>query len=321
LPAQLQEGLEKEFHLSSDDFEKLAAGQAIARIVPTGQPDDVRMIGVVLIKITSDDFIKAFRDIENFEKTKEVIRTHRFSSPPAESDLVDFAPDIKKSEILACHPGHCSYKLPAEAMQALQTSINWDAPDANEKSNLLVRKMTIDYLNRYRMQGDRALAVYYDTPAPYSLAEGLHSLIGSETRIGKALPDLIHYASTYPAGRPADTEDFFYWQEAAFGLKHVLRTQHVIIQRLPSEFGSRYAIISKMLFASHYFRAAVEFKYVYPVQTPSGEPAIYLITAQRSFIDGLTGLRGAIVRKVAEGRSPASLAADLQLAKEKMERH
>ncbi len=70
-----------------------------------------------------------------------------------------------------------------------------------------------------------------------------------------------------------DTEDFFYWQEAALGLKHF----------------------------------------------PSGEPAIYLISAQRSYIDGMTGAKGAIIRKIAEGRRPAKLAENLDLAKQQLE--
>jgi hypothetical protein len=146
-------------------------------------------------------------------------------------------------------------------------------------------------------------------------------LIGSETHVAKVVPDLVRFTSEYPANRPPQTDDFFYWQEAAFGLKHVLRTERVLIQKLALPGDPHYAIISKMLFASHYFRAAIEFQYLYPVRNPNGEPAFYLLSGQRSYIDGLTGARGAIIRKIAEGRSPASLAENLRLAKERLERH
>ena len=319
----MRDGLESEFHFSADDIAKIEAGQAMARIVPTGRPDDVRMVGVVLIKSSANEFLKAFRDIEHFEITKEVVRTKRFSSPPNVADLADFQmTDLKKSDLLSCRPGHCSYKLPAEEMKAIQTGIDWNAPDAQAKAEALIRQRIIAYLDNYRQNGDSALAVYYDTESPYSVAECLHSLIGSETRIDKVVPQLVRFATEYPANRPPNTEDFFYWQEAAFGLKHVLRTEHVIIQQLSAAAGDpHYAIISKMLFATHYFRAAVEFQYVYPVRTASGEPAFYLLSAQRSYIDGMTGARGAIIRKIAEGRSPARLAENLQLAKQRLENH
>ena len=316
----MRQGLEREFHFSQEDLTKLESGQAVARMVATGRPDDVRMVGVVLIKASAEEYLKAFRDIDHFAISKDVVRTRRFSSPPSEADLADFhTADIKK-DIMACRPGHCAYKLPVSEMTAMQTSIDWNAPDADVRAQKFIHERVLKYLNNYRQKGDNALAVYYDTDAPYSVADGLHSLIGSETRMAQVVPELVRYACDYPADRPADTEDFFYWQEAAFGLKHVFRTEHVMIQKLPSADGeAHYAIISKMLFATHYFRAAAEFQYLYPVRAANGEAAIYLLSAQRSYVDGMTGAKGAIIRKVAEGHSPARLAENLQQAKQRLE--
>ncbi|HVO96877.1 MAG TPA: hypothetical protein VMT15_02375 [Bryobacteraceae bacterium] len=309
--------MENEFHFTAADIAKIQSGQPVARLVATGKPDDVRMAGIVLIRTTPEVYIAALRDIEHFRMSKEVIHMHRFSSPPVESDLIEFPlPDFTKSELLACRPGHCSIKMPAEEMEILRKGIDWNAPDATERAAPLIRQRIVAYIYRYLREGDSALAVYYDTPAPYSVAEGLHSLIGNETHIAQSMPELIRFASEFPARRPAGTEDFLYWQEAAFGLKHVLRTQHVLIQKLPE---GRYAIISKMLFATHYFRAAIEYSYIYPVRTPSGEPAIYVATSQRSYVDGMTGVKGAIIHRVAESRSPATLANNLRLAKEFLE--
>ena len=318
----MRQGIESEFHFSAEDFTKVESGQAVARMVPTGKPDDVRMVGVVLIRASADQYLKAFRDIEHFAASKDVVRTKRFSSPPSEADLVDFhTADIRK-DIMACHPGHCSFKLPAEEMTAIQNGIDWNAPDADAKAQTFIHERILKYLNNYRQKGDSALAVYYDTDAPYSVADGLRSLIGSETRMAQVVPQLVRYACDYPADRPANTDDFFYWQEAAFGLKHVIRTEHVMIQKITEAGGDpHYAIISKMLFATHYFRAAAEFQYIYPVRMANGEPAIYLLSAQRSYVDGMTGAKGAIIRKVAEGRSPARLAENLQQAKQWLEQH
>jgi hypothetical protein len=275
LPPEMRQGLESEFQFSADDLGRVEAGQAIARMVPTGRTDDVRMVGVVLIKTSAEEFLKAFRDIEHFAVSRDVVRTKRFSSPPLEADLAEFRiADLKKSELLACHPGHCSYKLPAEEMTAIQNGVDWNAPDAAVKAEALIHQRVVLYVNNYRLKGDSALAVYYDTDSPYSVADGLHSLIGKETHIAKVVPQLVRFAAEYPANRPPNTEDFFYWQEAAFGLKHVLRTEHVIVQKLPSGDGDpHYAIISKMLFASHYFRAAVEFQYIHPVRA-ANRPSI-----------------------------------------------
>ncbi len=322
IPANLRSNLQTEFGFSREELSRAESGQAVARIVPTGRPDDVRLAGIVLIHVSPDEFLKAYRDIQRFEISKDVVQTGKFSSPPVTSDLANFhAKGLNKSDVMACRPGRCAYKIPVEAIRQLQTEIDWKAPDARERIDDLVRKLCVNYVQQYELRGDAALAHYYDTASPYSVADGLNSLIRSESRISQELPQLVRFASEYPAERPANTEDFIYWQEAAFGLKHVLRFQHVMIERLDAEGGSRYAIISKMLFATHYFRAAVEFKYLVTVRTPSGEPAIYLVSAQRSFVDGMTGIKGAILHRIAEGRSPKALVENLDLAKERLERH
>jgi len=153
---------------------------------------------------------RAYRDIEHFAISKDVVHTGLFSSPPVEADLVNFhVSDLKKEGILACRPGHCSYKLPAEEMTALQTGIDWSAPDAQAKAEALIRQRIVAYLNQYRANGDSELAVNYDTASPYSVAEGLHSLIGSETHVAKVVPDLVRFASEYPAnGRHKRTISF-----------------------------------------------------------------------------------------------------------------
>ncbi len=321
MPPEMRDALVSEFRLSPSDLAKVESGKAFSKIVPTGKPDDVRMVGVVLVHVSSETFINAFRDIEHFEIGKEVQRTGRFNSPPTEADFGGYhLPDLSKTDLFECHPGSCAYKMPAEAMESLRTKIDWTAPDANARAEALIHKLLIAHMLDYQRRGDPALAVYYDTPAPYSVAEGLHSLIGGEVGLWNRFPSLLRYAERYPQDKPADTDDFFYWQEAAFGLKHLLRLQHVMIQKVPSASAAHYAIISKMLFATHYFRAAIEFNYIYPVRSDAGEPAVYFVAAQRSYVDGLTGTKGAILRRIAESRSPASLAANLDLARQQLDR-
>jgi len=320
MPAQIREVLSKEYQFPSSELDKVERGEAVARMAPTQKPDDVRMAGVIRIQVSSDEFIRAYRQIEKFEASKEVIQTGRFSSPPSAADIAKYnSSDFTKKELEACRPGRCAYKLPAWLMEDLHAKIDWNAPDSEARAKALIRQHWIAYLTRYQQQGDSALAVYYDSPSPYSLADGLRSVIGAAKGLWSQLPDLAAYVQGYPRNKPAGVEDFFYWQEAAFGLKHVLRTQHVVIQKLPNPGDAHYAIVSKMLFATHYFRAAFEFKYIYPVRTASGQQAIYLLAGQRSYVDGMTGVRGSILRKIAESRSPASMVTNLEQGRTQLE--
>lgn len=101
-----------------------------------------------------------------------------------------------------------------------------------------------------------------------------------------------------------------------------MRLQHVMIEKLQlaKSVEPHYAVVSKMLFASHFFRAGLEFSYVYPVRTAKGTQAVYFFIAARSYVDGLTGFKGSIVRKIVDARSPGVMVTNLELAKEYLTR-
>ena len=92
----MRDVLTSEFRFTPADIAKIEGGRAVAKIAATGRLDDIRMAGAVLIKVSSRDFIKAFRDVEHFQMSKEVIRTGRFSNPAVEADVAGFhLPDLK----------------------------------------------------------------------------------------------------------------------------------------------------------------------------------------------------------------------------------
>jgi hypothetical protein len=320
IPEDLRSILVDTFHFKKEELSKMQQGQPVTKIIHSDDPEDLRLMGVVLIEADQQKFIEAYKDIVHFETGKEVIRTGKFSDPPVEADLAEFhAPDLNKKDIMACRPGKCVYKLPLYAIEDLQKRVDWSAADAKQQADAIVRKLWIDYLVRYRREGNRALATYYDTPVPFSVAGGLEELAASATEAKARVPELFRYLESYPNEKPPGTEEFFYWQEAAFGLKPIVRSSHVVIEKLERPEGSRYLIASQMLFASHYFRAALELKYVCPVQTDSGKRALYFLTYQHSYVDGMTGFSGSILRRVVPGRSQASLAENLRLAKQTVE--
>jgi hypothetical protein len=83
--------------------------------------------------------------------------------------------------------------MPAWLMEDLHSKIDWNAPDAEARAKALIRQHWIAYLRRYQQQGDSALAVYYDSPTPYSLADGLRSVLDSAKGLWRELPDLASF--------------------------------------------------------------------------------------------------------------------------------
>ena len=139
----------------------------------------------------------------------------------------------------------------------------------------------------------------------------------------KALPEqapaFSRYLLDYPKGKPAITEDAFYWAKVKFGLKPTLRVIHVITTEGRPAAGATYLIAEKQLYASHYFQTALDLTFCVSDGVDSHKTGFYLIKVLGSEQAGLTGLTGSIVRKVAIGKSVSSLQESLTNIKSVLE--
>lgn len=119
----------------------------------------------------------------------------------------------------------------------------------------------------------------------------------------KLLPDFYNYLLAYPNARPADVEDAFYWAKVKFGLKPTLRIVHLVTMRGKPSNAVAYAMAKKHLYSSHYFETAIDLSFCIHGSEDPKQPGFYLIKVMGSEQAGLTGAKGAIVRKAAVGRS------------------
>ncbi len=104
-------------------------------------------------------------------------------------------------------------------------------------------------------------------------------------------PELKRYLLEYPKATLPGLSTFFYWQEASFGLKRTIHLSHVAIVERPQET----VVMSKMLYATHYFWSALDLRVLVP--DPARGTGFWFVTASRSRLDGLSGFTGFFVRR------------------------
>jgi hypothetical protein len=319
LGAPLRGFLEKEIGLTEMQMQSVIAARPVAKFLKTKTKDEVAIFGIVRIRAPQEMFIEKFRDIVTFENAKGV-SMGRFQSPPVLSDVAALQIDNKElKEISNCRPGDCTIQLSDRAMQSLREQIDWNSPKATSQAQSVIRRAFVDYVANYQKIGDEALAVYNDKGKPQAIRDRLRQLMQNSSHFIQHDPQLANYLAKYPQERPPDTEDILYWQKGEFGLKPVVRASHLVIHRNQHERSVTYAIASKMLFASHYFGAALELKSVVPDTTSPDSKSFYLVCLNRSFVDGLTGFRGALIRGTVLKKSRQSLADYLAGVKQKLE--
>jgi hypothetical protein len=127
------------------------------------------------------------------------------------------------------------------------------------------------------------------------------------------LPELRAYLLQYPRATLTDSSSFLYWQEAKFGLKPTVRINHVVVQDRPGAV----AVASKLIYASHYFWTALEFRVL--LSDPARGRGFWFVNVSRSRSDGLTGFTGRLIRGKVENEAQKGILAVLQNTKQKLE--
>jgi len=130
------------------------------------------------------------------------------------------------------------------------------------------------------------------------------------------VPELRRYLLDYPNVDLPGADSFFYWEKVNFGLKPTIRVNHAVIYSSDSSGRSISAVAIKQLYASHYFHTALDVSVCMPDSSRRG---FYLMTLKGSEQDGLTGVKGSMVRNVVVDKTRSALEEALAYMKSQIE--
>ena len=218
-----------------------------------------------------------------------------------------------------CRDGSCDVQLPTNAIQAFHDGVNWSRPDAAEQANALARPMVLQLLRAYQQGGNQALGEYRDKEHPARVADQFKTMIGP--RLGAARRDsgLRRYLLEYPNAELADADSFFYWEKVSFGLKPTIRVNHAVIYRGRTQGRDFGAVAIKQLYASHYFHTALDMSVCVDDGAAATPHGFYLLTLKGSEQEGLTGVKGSMLRKIVVDKTRSSLESALASIKSSVE--
>ncbi len=309
-------------HIGLNDMQIQAvrSGKGFAKTLPSRADGEMFVFGAIHIIARAEAYVRFCRDFDRLRRLPAYIAIGEFSSPPKMADLKDLTLDNDEIKSLrSCKPGECPFQLPATAIDRIQQSTDWSAPDLVERINQMLRETALKRLSDYQREGNRTLGVYDDKPFSVDVAAQFKHLLSYFSMLPERLPNFYTYLLSYPRTRPVNVEDVFYWAKVKFGLKPTLRIVHVVAMRGSAAGDPAYVIAEKQLYASHYFRTALDLTYVISDLSEPNQPGLYLIKVMGSEQAGLTGVKGAIVRQVASDRSAASLEKSLTAIKAELE--
>lgn len=314
LPDALEQYLAAEVRLSDAERKRLLAGEPLTRLLPSDPRKEVFVFGAIWIDASPADYVRLVKNIEDLEKGGPFRITKRISAPAVAADFAPLtlpAGDVK--DLRRCVPGDCDVKLGTHGLEMFRTQVRWGTAAETADANAVFRRFALDYVNGYRAGGNARLAVYRDADEPIAVADEFRAMIARAPSL-VSMPDLQTYLLDYPSASLTGSTEFLYWQEAHVGLKPIIRINHLIIQDRPD----RTVVVSKMLYASHYFWAALQQRDLFV--DPARGPGFWFVTVSRSRSDGLTGFIGRLLRGRVRSEAEKGVERALKSTKARLER-
>lgn len=293
--------------LTPQEIAAIDAGRPVAKVLSWGTPSEVYVFGAVHVDAPLDVYIKTVRDVARLSDAPGYLGAGELHDDSAPADLaaVVLDPDDVKA-LKECREGSCDVQLPVVAIDAFRDRIDWSRSDVDAQVNRLAKPMLLRLLEAYRRGGNRALGEYRDKKSPARIADQFETMLQRATVLPDVLPELRQYLLDYPSAPLPGADSYFYWEKVDFGLKPTIRLNHAVIYRGRTQGRDFATVAIKQLYATHYFHTALDVSACVTDGT-TGRPGFYLLTLKGSQQDGLTGVKGSLLRKVVVGKTRDSL--------------
>ena len=293
-------------------------GRPAAKVLSWGGASEVFVFGAVFINGSPATYLKAARDVKRLAKSEGYLGIGELQPTASVADLsaMTLEPDDVKA-LKNCKEGDCDVQLPIDSIRAFRDKVNWSQPDSSSQVNALARGMVIDLLEAYQRGGNAALGTYRDKDQPARVSQQFETMVGRASSLPEVLPELRRYLLSYPEATLPGADSYFYWEKVNFGLKPTVRVNHGVVYTTKGPSGDISAVAIKQLYASHYFHTALDLSVcVSDAAKPDG---FYLLTLKGSEQEGLTGVKGSMLRKIVVDKTRSGLETALASIKKAVE--
>jgi hypothetical protein len=296
---------------SAQDLDAVAHGGVAVTAMHASDKDEVALMALVLVDVPRSFYVTHAWDV--LTTLENVSSSGMVHAPATPADFDGFSLTENEAKSLKrCRPLHCDLKLSINQISQVAHEIRW-APDATAQADSLLREWLAELANDYRARGDAALPVYDDTRIAEESAAGFAILLSENEALLRNAPALAEHLRQSPSLPMAGIESAIYWTvDRPEGLTPIVS----MVQRStfsPADTSAATLMISKQLYASHYFDARLDMTAL----AEQGMRSYALVTRRFRFdklpSSGMFDLRGRIIRKLRNALRDELVAAKARL--------
>jgi hypothetical protein len=286
--------------LTAAEAAQARSGKAAVRVLKPSTSAEIAVAGAIRIRGDLERLAVWLNDIEDFRKAIGVEAVGALSRPARAEDFAVLAgAGIDLAELQRCRPGACEIRMPAAFLSRFTAEVPWGTPQAGEAAGRLARQLLAEYAAAYQKGGDAALGAHHDQKDPQAIAHTFQDLLRRATQVWNLAHPFATYLETFPAERPADVVDHFYWTRESGARRPVTTLHHVVLQRLPDK---SLRLADKQIYASREIDAGLLMGQATPLADGKSFDLVLALRARTSRLDSMAArvLRGAIERDVAD---------------------
>jgi hypothetical protein len=298
------------------EVQKLKAGEPVSKLLESDPDHEVAVAGAVWINAPVRKYVESIKDIEHLEQGDGFLVTKRISDPPRPEDFAALElPDRDVKALKECRTGECGIKLDQTSIERIQKEIDWSKPTATADVNALVRQMALEFVTAYQRGGNQELAVYRDKKQPTYISREFATIVDEMRPLWQVEPALHQYLVEYPQAQIPNSTSFFYWQMVNFGIRPVIRINHVVI----TENAGHTFLASQVIYATHYFWTALEIRELVP--DPGRGEGFWFVDVSRGRSGSLAkgGPKGHVIREQVKEHSLKGLVKGMEATKTLLE--
>jgi hypothetical protein len=301
--ADLRKVLAQRAAFGADEIAAVERGEPVAKLLPANDPREVAVVGVIELPSDAESALKAFQ-LSMRLKGKSNQESGKFSNVPRVDDLGSLTlSDGDIADLKRCTVGDCKLKLSAAMIQRFQNTIDWNASDYKQQANQLFRLMIVEYVTAYLQKGDAALIEYADQRVGSPLAREQNSLLANLLYLNDAAPELVRHLKALPQSS-VPVERSLSWAKVEFGLKPVVVITDTSTYRSEVGGARRVLVLSKQIYANHYFDASLSLTAAIGNQTGTKSDLLYVNHSRAS---ALASTFSKFKHKIVEGRATEDL--------------
>jgi hypothetical protein len=296
----LRNALDQRAAFGTEQIAALERGEPVAKLIPANDPREVAVCGVMELPSDPETALKAFELSKAQFRQKSILQSGKFSNSPRVEDLASLTlSDGDISDLKTCTVGDCKLRLSAAMIQRFQKSIDWNRIDYKEQVNQLFRVMMVEYVTEYLQKGDAALIEYADHRARVLLVREQESLLANLLYVNEAAPEFIRNLKASPQSS-VPVEHSLSWAKIDFGLKPVVVITDVSTYKSDVDGIPRVLVLSKQIYAHHYFDASLSLTAVIGDHTRTKSHLLYVNHSRAS---ALAGSLSKFKHKIVEGKA------------------